>query len=59
MRSALQARRGADFLTRASATLAPLAEPLRVELDGSSLSFRSLATLHAFYRELTGAPLPQ
>jgi hypothetical protein len=46
------------FLPVARATLARIAGPLGVELDGSGLSVRSLATLHAFYRELTGAPLP-
>jgi hypothetical protein len=29
-----------------------------IELDETGLSTRSLATLHAFYRELTGAPVP-
>ncbi|MGH2350614.1 MAG: MBL fold metallo-hydrolase [Chloroflexota bacterium] len=58
MRSVLQTRGDAGFLPTARATLAPLAHPLGLELDESGLSIRCLATLHAFYRELTGAPLP-
>jgi hypothetical protein len=29
-----------------------------VDLDDQGLNVRSMATLHAFYRELTGAPPP-
>ena len=49
---------GGDFLPVARATLERLAEPMGVELDEIGLSTRSLATLHAFYRELTGAAVP-
>ncbi|HEX2513175.1 MAG TPA: MBL fold metallo-hydrolase [Chloroflexota bacterium] len=48
-----------DFLSVARATLQRVAGPLGVELDGQGLSPRSVVTLHAFYRELTGAPLPE
>jgi hypothetical protein len=58
MRSALDAGGDREFLPVARATLAKIAEPLGVELDNSGLSARSLATLHASYRELTGAPPP-
>jgi glyoxylase-like metal-dependent hydrolase (beta-lactamase superfamily II) len=58
MRSTLAANPAAPFLDVARDALALLAEPLGVELDQSGLSIRSLATLHAFYRELTGAPKP-
>ena len=58
MRSTLAANPQAPFLDVARAALAIVAEPLGVELDASGLSFRSLATLHAFYREFTGAPKP-
>ncbi len=58
MRSVLNSAGDAGFLPTARATFERLAEPLALELDASGLSARSLATVHAFYRELTGAPLP-
>lgn len=58
MRSVLNTEGSTGFLPTARATLGRLAEPLALELDDGGLSARSLATLHAFYRELTGAPLP-
>lgn len=58
MRSAVAERPGAGFLELARTVLATLAAPLGLELDAAGLNVRSLATLHAFYRELTGAPLP-
>ncbi len=58
MRSTVAERPGASFLEIARAVLATLAAPLGLDLDASGLNARSLATLHAFYRELTGAPLP-
>jgi glyoxylase-like metal-dependent hydrolase (beta-lactamase superfamily II) len=59
MRSVLSYAGDAGFLPAARATLKRLADPLGVELDAGGLSTRSLATLHAFYRELTGAPPPK
>jgi hypothetical protein len=47
-----------EFLSVARATLQRVAGPLGVELDRQGLSPRSVVTLHAFFRELTGAPLP-
>jgi hydroxyacylglutathione hydrolase len=59
MRSVIAgAQDGGDFLPVARATLERLAEPMGIELDGVGMNTRSLATLHAFYRELTGAPVP-
>ncbi len=58
MRSVIETEGSAEFLTVARLTLARVAEPLGVQLDGSGLSVRSLATLHAFYREMTGAAPP-
>jgi len=58
MRSVIEAEGAADFLTVARRTLARVAGPLGVQLDDAGLSVRSLATLHAFYREMTGAPPP-
>lgn len=58
MRSELRAGRSAGFTSVAQRTLGTLAGPLQLELDASGLSARSLATLHAFYRELTGAATP-
>ena len=48
----------ADFQAVARATLSRVAGPLGVQLDETGLSVRSLATLHAFYREMTGAGTP-
>jgi hydroxyacylglutathione hydrolase len=47
-----------DFLSVARETLQRVVGPLGVELDRQGLSPRSVVTLHAFFRELTGAPLP-
>jgi glyoxylase-like metal-dependent hydrolase (beta-lactamase superfamily II) len=58
MRSDLQEHATAPFLEVARRTLAALAGPLGLSLDERGLNARSLATLHAFYRELTGAPAP-
>ena len=58
MRSVLNADPEAGFLAVARATLAVVAGPLGVDLDDQGLNVRSMATLHAFYRELTGAPPP-
>lgn len=61
MRSTLQTHNsadGRDFLAVARQTLARIAGPLSVELDATGLSVRSLAALHAFYREMTGAQRP-
>jgi hydroxyacylglutathione hydrolase len=59
MRSALQEQApSAAFLDVARGALAKVAGPLGVELDERGLSVRTLATLHAFYRELTGAERP-
>jgi glyoxylase-like metal-dependent hydrolase (beta-lactamase superfamily II) len=59
MRSVLARGGGRDFRSVAQATLQTVAGPLGVELDGQGLSPRSMVTLHAFFRELTGAPLPR
>jgi hydroxyacylglutathione hydrolase len=61
MRSVLAGGRAGerDFLSVARATLQRVAGPLGVELDRQGLSPRSVVTLHAFFRELTGAPLPR
>jgi hypothetical protein len=58
MRSALWDEPARPFLAAARAVFDRLADPLDVELDAEGLNFRSLATLHAFYRELTGAAPP-
>jgi hydroxyacylglutathione hydrolase len=58
MRSILATQGDSGFLPVARATLERLAAPLGVELDAGGLNTRSLATLHSYYRELTGAPLP-
>jgi glyoxylase-like metal-dependent hydrolase (beta-lactamase superfamily II) len=58
MRSVLATQGDGGFLPVARATLERLAGPLGVELDAGGLNTRSIATLHSYYRELTGAPLP-
>jgi hydroxyacylglutathione hydrolase len=58
MRSVLASDGDRGFLLVAEATLARVAGSLGVQLDARGLNTRSLATLHAFYRELTGAPPP-
>ena len=58
LRSAIRSVNPADFIAVAKTTLAALQKPLGIELDADGLSARSIATLHAFYRELTGAPKP-
>jgi hypothetical protein len=59
MRSVLSRGGAQDFRSVARATLQTVAGPLGVDLDGQGLSPRSVVTLHAFFRELTGAPLPR
>jgi glyoxylase-like metal-dependent hydrolase (beta-lactamase superfamily II) len=58
MRSVLRDAPRDDFLAVARAVFARIAGPLGVELDAQGLSVRSLATVHAFYREQTGAAFP-
>jgi glyoxylase-like metal-dependent hydrolase (beta-lactamase superfamily II) len=47
-----------DFDSFARQLVARLAESLSLEVDQNGLNPRSMATIHAYYRELTGAPLP-
>jgi hydroxyacylglutathione hydrolase len=49
---------GVPFKEFAQRVFANLATTLGVEPDENGMSARSMATMHAFYRELTGAPLP-
>ncbi|HEX2186100.1 MAG TPA: MBL fold metallo-hydrolase [Chloroflexota bacterium] len=58
MRSVLRTDGDAGFVPVARAALARLSGVLRLQLDDAGLNLRSLPTLHAFYRELTGAVLP-
>jgi hydroxyacylglutathione hydrolase len=57
-RSILADAPGVDFDTFARQLVARLAESLNLEVDEKGMNPRSMATIHAFYRELTGAPLP-
>jgi hydroxyacylglutathione hydrolase len=49
---------GIDFDAFARQLCARLAPALGLEVDQNGLNPRSMATIHAFYREMTGAPLP-
>jgi glyoxylase-like metal-dependent hydrolase (beta-lactamase superfamily II) len=57
-RSILAGEPGLDFDAFARQLVARLKDPLNLEVDQNGLNPRSMATIHAFYRELTGAPLP-
>jgi hypothetical protein len=58
MRSVLRTDGDSGFVPVARAALARLSGVLSLQLDDAGLNLRSLPTLHAFYRELTGALLP-
>jgi glyoxylase-like metal-dependent hydrolase (beta-lactamase superfamily II) len=57
-RSVLPEANPGDFLDFARRLFQRVSGQLGVELDEQGLSSRSMATVHAFYRELTGAPAP-
>jgi len=57
-RSVLKETPDLAFLDFARRLFGRVAGQLGTELDAAGMSVRSMATVHAFYRELTGAPLP-
>jgi len=57
-RSVLAAQPNVPFRDFAKRVFGRLAGQLNVELDERGMNGRAIQTVHAFYRELTGAALP-
>ena len=57
-RSVVTAKAGIGFKEFARAVFGRVAKQLNVELNEDGVNPRAIQTVHAFYRELTGAPLP-